>query len=124
MQAAIEYSKITTSTAVLDVDDVGNVNIKASTDIGDESYLIIRTNLGISYVFTYGPINPDIQELPGFVSCTLNKFPYNEKLLLKTIEKFINKNENITSAEIVDNPGRLLDCCDDLIDYMRQNKLY
>lgn len=124
MQAAIEYSKITTSTEVLDVDDVGNVCICASTDIGDESYLIIRTCLGISYVFTYGPINPDIQELPSFISCTLNKFPYNEKILLKTIDKFINKSENITRAEIISNPSILLDRCEDLIEYTRANKLY
>lgn len=124
MQAVIEYGKITTSTELLDIDDIGNVNIVASTDIGDESYLIIRTNLGICYVFTYGPINPDIQELPSFVNCTLRKFQYNEKMLLRTIETFINKNENIAKAEIVDDQNILLSRCRDLLEYMRNNELY
>lgn len=124
MQAAIEYSKITTSTEVLDISDVGNVCIKASTDIGDESYLIIRTNLGICYVFQYGQINPDIQELPSYTSCTLQKFPYNEKTLLKIISKFVNRDENITKAEVVENQNTLLNNCRDLIEYMRNNELY
>lgn len=124
MQAVIEYSKITTSTELLDIDDIGNVNIVASTDIGDESYLIIRTNLGVCYVFTYGPINPDIQELPNCVNCNLRKFQYNEKMLLKTIEMFINKNENITKAEVVDDQSILLNRCRDLLEYTRNCELY
>lgn len=124
MQATIEYSRITTSTATLDIEDVGNVCLRASTDAGDERYLIVRTNLGICYVFTYGPINPDIQELPSYVSCSLNKFSYNERTLVKTIETFVNKSSDISKVDIVSNPATLLDRCEDLIQYTRDYKLY
>lgn len=47
----------------------------------------------------YGPAIPDIKSLPACISMSYTKFDYNERKIIKIIDKFINSNM-ITYTEI------------------------
>lgn len=85
-----EYLIQTTSNASLDIDDIGNVAIQAFCDSGNEYYLVIKTSLGWTEIFEFGPIIRDIKELPKRVSFTYRRIEYSESKIETTIDKFLN----------------------------------
>lgn len=86
----------------LEISDIGNTCIIANNDLGDEWYLVIRTILGESTIFSYGPSNPDFDTLPPALSCSYYKMQYNEKKLNTLIDKFLNDTcKRITQAREV-----------------------
>ena len=90
--------------AQIDIEDIGNVSIRGYADMGNEYYLVIKTDLGWVEVFEYGPIEPDLQELPKSVKYPYDRFESSEYKLEKSIDKFLNNpNSMITIAEIIDN---------------------
>lgn len=63
------YLRVSTTMDSLEVEDIGNCSIRAFNDEGEEYILIIDTNVGITRIFTYGPIVPDLDLLPKQVNC-------------------------------------------------------
>ena len=47
----------------LEVEDIGQCVIQANNDIGEEFYLIIKTDLGWTEILEYGPCVPDMELL-------------------------------------------------------------
>lgn len=98
-----EYSYVRTAMGDIEIDDIGNVSLIANTDNDDEFYLYIHTSLGQTTIIQYGPINPDFDTLPNFVSCTYQQVTYNDKFLKNTIRNFINNSKyHITQVQVVD----------------------
>ena len=93
------YQEVATQS--LDVDDIGNVAIRAQDETHIEYYLIISTEFGLTKVFEYGPSIPDVYELPLHVSASYNQFEFNETKIIKRIDKFLNSN-TIAKAEVVE----------------------
>lgn len=86
----------------LEVEDIGNCVIRGRSDLGEEHYLIVRTNMGEAEVIDYGPVDPTIDLLPFGVTLHYNRFEYNQNKLYKTITKFLNDPKRlITQADVV-----------------------
>ena len=123
MPTVFKYNYLMTATGVLEVDNMGQCAVKASNDFGEEYYLVMRTSLGKTYMFTYGPIVPDLDILPPHVSCAVDRFDYNEKKIKMLITRWLEDGKkNITKAEEVEDT-EIFECCRDLIDYMKGYKI-
>lgn len=108
----------------LEIEDWGNCAIEAQfVDYSGNvsySYLIIRTELGITSIFEYGPIMPDIQLFPKQVSNTFTRFEFSEHKIITRIEKFLLKAEN---AELIE-AQTALSRCRSIIEYFSDERNY
>jgi hypothetical protein len=87
--------------AQLNVDDIGQCVILGRNDIGEEHYLIIRTEMGFTEQILVGPVCPDIDILPFNVSINYTRYEFNQGKIERTIDKFLNDPKKvITQAEV------------------------
>ena len=86
MDTAIAYNAQKVLTDSVYVNDVGNCALEAVTADGEYYYLIIQTEDGVSNVCTFGPVVPDIIELPKYYSATIARQGYNDVKLAKAIQ--------------------------------------
>lgn len=87
----------------LDVEDLGNVCIRGRNDIGEEFYLMIKSEDGCCVLIEYGPATPDFEMLPFSVKLTYDYFEFNPQKLERKIDKFLNDGKKlITQADVVD----------------------
>ena len=96
-----DYMKRTVVDASLDVPDIGNCVIIANTDDGEFYVLVIRSILGWTEIFEFGPITPDIKELPRYTGQVYSRDEFSEFRIKKTIAKFLN-GYPITQARVSD----------------------
>ena len=85
-----EYLEVVSNTAQIDVDDIGNCVLLNRSLLGEEKYLIIRTDIGLTQVVQFGPIVPDFDELPQAVNYSYQRFDANEAKVIKIIKKFVS----------------------------------
>lgn len=98
-----EFCELHTATALIDIDDVFNCCIKAVDLVKQEYYLAIHTNLGVVNIIEYGPIIPDIKEMPDNLIYSYQKLDSNMKFLIKRIEAFLNNpRRSIVTACLID----------------------
>lgn len=105
MTRNFDYLKTITevANANIEIESVGNCCIQALNDLGFEWFLIIKTELGWSYIQTFGPFNV---EKPDYFTSGFNfnfyTLEYNEKKLCKIIDNFINDEKKIITQVLVD----------------------
>lgn len=88
--------------AQLNVDDIGQCAILGRNDLGEENYLIIRTEMGFTEMIMYGPVVPDLDILPFGVSMQYSRFDFNQSKIEKAIDRFLNDPKKcISQAEVV-----------------------
>lgn len=114
------YFKQEIINAELEVEDIGNVAIKAFDDLGNEFVLVIDTYIGFSRIFQSGPIRADLDLIPDHCSMSYSKIEFNKKSLVKTIDAFVNR-KGITQAIVVGKEAALSDC-KDIINFMYQRE--
>lgn len=113
------YNVVKMSIGILDVEDLGNLAIEAYNEKGLFYYLVIRTALGTTSIFEYGPIVPDVHMLPKKVNCLFERIEFKEPTLAKRISQWLNNpSKEIIHAELVDY-DRALDSCKDIVSYMK-----
>ena len=88
----------------LELESVGNVCIEGiNMDDGLHYYLLIRTSMGTSSIFQYGPIVPDMGKSYNYYNVSYNREQFNERKLGMFISKWINdKFKRISSARVID----------------------
>lgn len=97
-----EYLQRVVVDAQLEIDNVGDCVLRGRSDLGEEDYLIIRTEQGFTEVIDYGPVDPTIDILPFGVTLHYNRFEYNQSKLCKIIDRFLNDPKRfITQADVV-----------------------
>lgn len=101
MTSNFKFNNQLTPQNTIDIENVGNCCIQG---IDEDSmfyyYLKIVTQMGNTEIFSYGPIIPDIDELPDIYSFTYQKMKYNDKRMIVFINKWLNdKFKHITTAE-------------------------
>lgn len=97
-----EFNKQLMPQNLVEIDEVGEFGLEASNDEGYFYYLVIRTLLGTTTIATCGPIIPDIEMLPSGFKMTLDKMPFKEDKLAKTISFFLNDTKKgITQARVI-----------------------
>ena len=114
------YFKQEIINAELEVEDIGNVAIKAFDDLGNEFVLVTDTYIGFSRIFQFGPIRADSDLIPDHCSMSYSKIEFNQRILVKTIDAFVNR-KGITQAVVVDKEDVLRDC-KDIIKFMYQRE--
>lgn len=96
-----EYLQRVVVDAELVVDDIGQCVILGRNDLGEEHYLIVRTEMGWTELITVGPVCPDIDILPFNVSIIYSRFEFNQGKIERTIDKFLNDPKKmISQAEV------------------------
>lgn len=86
----------------LEVEDIGQCCILGRTDMGEENYLMIRTELGWTEVIQCGPFIPHLGILPDYININYTRFEFNQNKIVKLIDKFLNDGRRgITQAEVV-----------------------
>lgn len=108
MQDTFEYVCVREALDTINVEDIGNVCLKAYNDWGQTWYLCINTELGDTYITQLGPIIDD-HICTGFFDFSKLKMPYSEKKLHTIIDKFLNDTKRsitqafeITTEEFID----------------------
>lgn len=116
MQATINFNKEMSSQNFIDLDSIGNVCIEAiNEDSGFCYYLLIKTELGFSQIFSYGPVIPEINKLCNNYTVSYRKEKYNEKKLISFISKWLNDSfKGITCAYTLEE-HKFLDYYVDLV---------
>lgn len=94
----------------LEIESVGNVCIEGiDMDAGLYYYLLIKTSMGTSSIFQYGPVVPDMKKSYNYYNVSYSKEQFNEKKLGTFISKWLNdKFRKISSARVIDE-GSFLD---------------
>lgn len=100
----IEFNSQYVPQNFLDIDSVGNVCIEAvDEEDGFYYYLLIKTSLGTSSIFQYGPVIPDLDQLPDNYSALYSRQNFNDRKILALIKQWLNdRYKRISSAKIVD----------------------
>lgn len=89
MRKNFNYSYEETSTADIQIEDVGNVVLKAINLQQQCWILYIKTVLGFTSILQYGPYSLDgIRQ--QYCQATYSRFEYSEYKLSKIIDNFIN----------------------------------
>lgn len=109
--AQFEYNMEILPQGLLDIEDIGNCAIEAKTEEEIYFYIVIKTSLGTTSVFTSGPVIPDIALLPNGYNCSLVRFPYKESKIIGEINKFLNNliynKKHIIEAVVIDEETAL-----------------
>ena len=83
----------------IDILDIGNCALQINNDRGEFWYLIIKTELGWTEVFEFGPITPDIKRLPTLCSMIYKRFEYRQNKIEDIIFNAINSaSRNVTQV--------------------------
>lgn len=87
----------------IDIPDIGNCTLLTRNDLGEEWYLIIKTEMGWVEAVEYGPAHPELSLLPMAVTQTYNRFEFNQAKLQRIIDKFLNEAKRMISfAKVVE----------------------
>lgn len=98
-----EYLQRIIVDAQLDVDNIGECVILGRNDLGEEFYLIIRTDMGWTEQINFGPVTPEIDILPFNINLTYARFEFNQTKLMRAIDKFLNDPKKmITQADVIE----------------------
>ena len=114
-----QYLAQITTTADIEIGNIGNTCIQAFNDVADEYYLYLHTDLGRTTIIEYGPIVADMEELPDFCICNYSVIDYNEKKIDKIIDKFLNNpTRKITQAQEI-SAEHFKECVKDIKRYIK-----
>lgn len=107
----------------LDIEDIGNCNILAYNDLGMYYIMIIQTELGLTRIFTEGPLMEE-EIFPKTVNCSFKRIDYNSGKISKEIQTFLNNPiAKITAAVEISLEEALLKC-KSIIDYIQDPTKY
>ena len=86
MDARIDYNLQQVLTETAYVEDVGNCALEAIDEDGLSYFLVIKTVDGRTFSLSFGPLIPDVIELPPAYSVEYIKRQYDDKKLAKFIQ--------------------------------------
>ena len=117
------YSYIKTETAQLEIEDIGNVSIEATTSLGFFYYLIIKTYDGFSQILQFGPYQHDFDSQPSKKTIIQSwvRIPFSDKQIIKTIDNFLNDPyKGIVEANLIDREVAY-DKVVSMVEYMKNH---
>lgn len=87
----LEYCGSTSFSQELDIVDIGNCCIRASTENWADYYLMIKSVRGTAYCLTFGPIYPDLPTgIDKEFRVEYSQMKFNERAINAKIFKFLN----------------------------------
>lgn len=119
MEVQIEFNQQLMPQNVINVEELGQFAIEAWNDEGYYYYLIIRTLLGTTSIASCGPVIPDVEMLPSGFTMNLDKVPYKEDKLTRTVTMWLNdRSKKITNAKTIEIP-EAIEQFRDLKEYLK-----
>ncbi len=98
-----EYLQRVVVDAQIDIENIGECVLVGRNDLGEEYYLIIRTDMGWTEQINFGPVTPEVDILPFNINLTYARFEFNQTKLMRAIDKFLNDPKKlITQADVVE----------------------
>lgn len=98
-----EYLQRVIVDAQLDVENIGECVLRGRNDLGEEFYLIIKSDMGWTEQINFGPVTPEVDILPFNISLTYARFEFNQAKLMRAIDKFLNDPKKmITQADVIE----------------------
>lgn len=91
MEFTIEYDIQPTPLKLFKINDISNFAIECEDTEGLVSYLVVLTSLGITYIYCWGAIIPDIDTFVGSCNFEFRIFDFKESKIENYIDTFINK---------------------------------
>lgn len=103
MEVQFEFNQQLMPQNVIDVEELGQFAIEAWNDEGYYYYLIVRTLLGTASIASCGPVIPDVEMLPSGFNMSLDKVPYKEDKLTRTVTMWLNdRSKKLTNAKTIE----------------------
>lgn len=103
MIGTFDYDKELVAHSSIDIEDIGNCALLGYNDNYFEFGMIIKTTMGKTQIFSFGPFVPDTDMLPDEISCNYQKIDYNEKKIIGIINLWLNdKKKKLTQVKNVD----------------------
>ena len=113
-----------TKTIETEGDSLGSLSLKATSNLGSNYYLVIKSYLGTTVILEYGPLYPE-KELGIIIeniNYSLDKIEFDDKKIIKRIKNFIYHRQKgkikIIEVEKIDEATALSQALD-LFDYVR-----
>lgn len=89
------------ATGSVGVEDIGNFCMSCTNDLFQEYILVVKTELGVTQVFTFGPWLVDSQYPVYNCSLSLTKFDYSSSKIEKIVDKLLNSGIPISQATVI-----------------------
>mgnify|MGYP000867559395 FL=1 len=123
------YNSMSAYTKFIEIegDSLGSLSLKATSNLGSNYYLVIKSYLGTTVILEYGPLYPDeITKELGIIirniNYSLDKIEFDDKKIIKRIKNFIYHRQKgkikIIEVEKIDEATALSQALD-LFDYVR-----
>ena len=89
MDSRFEYNPEQVLTSSIYVNDIGNCALEATDSLDMNHYLVIVTRAGMTHIYTWGPVVPDIITLPKNYKEAYLFESYKEDKLEKFISSWV-----------------------------------
>lgn len=102
MQECFEYDFQFTVNSTLDVEEIGQCYLEASTDAGNFYYACVKTVMGRSVLLEFGPVCevPPATWMDSFFTFNRSNIAFDERKISRFIDKFLNNTRlAITQAQ-------------------------
>ena len=94
MKHIFEYMHITTAMDSIEIEDIGSCCLHAFNDGGYEFWFLSKTDLGITKLFSFGPILVDTIDCSD-LEIKIHTINYDEKKIIKYIEKWLSDSKRM-----------------------------
>lgn len=101
--AVIEFDSEERYMKAIDIVDIGNTVIRATSEDVCDYYILIKTVMGKTSILTFGPVIPDVPMLVNGFNVNYKKMDYKEPKIIKEINSILNnaKTKIIDAKEIL-----------------------
>lgn len=100
--ALVNFDLQKTYAQTIEVEDIGNCAIRATSGAFEDYYIVIQTVMGKTSILAFGPILADVAVLQEDFNLSFKKIDYKEKNITNEINKFINDmRKGIKQADII-----------------------
>lgn len=97
----IPFAPVSVNSNELNIENIGNFAICAKNEVGQEYYMIVQTEAGMTRVMTYGPALMELPVTPCKSKMSFETLIYDSKKILSSVSRFLLSND-CTEAEIHD----------------------
>lgn len=102
----------------IEIDQIGDFVLQGSNEEGYFYYLFAKTFYGTTVMISLGPILPDAFAIPTGFHVSLDKVPYKEEKIAKSINFFLNdRSKKLTDAKTIEL-SEMMSQIPDIKDYI------
>ena len=103
MKTEIEFNMQWSPQNSIDIDNIGDCAIECFNEkLEYNYYILIDTDMGMSGIYTWGPVLEDNSMLLPDFTFNFTELEYKESKIIKNLNKYINNmNRGITHAKLI-----------------------